>query len=956
MRRSRPILCLLIVGLWMAGSRRAWGEHAPTPEESLAALRLADPALKIELAASEPEIRSPVAVAWDELGGLFVAEMSDYPTASTGGRIKRLEDRDGDGRYEHATVFADGLPYPSGVLPWNGGVLVTAAPDLLFLKDSDGDGRADVRKVILTGFAEGNQQLRVNSPTWGRDNWVYLANGRSGGAVRRPDDPPAQAVAIPRNDLRVRLATGEFERIAGFSQFGLPRDDWGDRFPSWNTVPLRHVVLEDSARARASHSLDTRTVAEILDLSDGGRIYSLATAQRRFNTETVAYFNASCGPTIDRGDLLGAAYLGHAFVCEPLTSVVHHRRLDPEGPTFVARRVETETRREFLASTHPWFRPVNLANGPDGALYVVDFCRAWVEHPAFVPEAQRNAVDFREGHERGRLWRISPRHSAETPKPCRPGEAASPAALVAHLEHPNGWCRDTAQRLLVERRDAAANGPLRELVRASRRPLARAHALWTLDGLGALDLDTLRLALRDADPKVREQAVRLAEPRARGCLKELAPLVNDPEIRVRLRTAAALSGLDDAEARDAEARIADRDADSPWITSAILGGLADRLPPFVDALAARQPSWMGDPTPAQARFLGSLARQIGARDDEAEIASLLDRIAGAPGEPAAFALLHGLNAGKARRSKGPARDRVQRVRQAALLSARSDDRPAWVRVLALDVVLDDPGQDAIPLIPSLLDPARPVELQTAAARGVARVADSSLADTLLERWDRYALGTRRVLLGSLAGSVALAGRLVEAIDRGTVAASEIDPATRESLRRLTNPGLQARVDAVFRTSPNSDRGDVLRRYEPALALKANATKGRELFARQCQTCHSVNGRGAKVGPDLISVAGRPSSDLLVAILDPSREVSPDGVSVVVVTTQGQTLTGLLAEETPGSVRLRRAEGLEDVVPRAEIESLRSTGRSLMPDGLEQLLDVQDVADLIAFLHSPEPIP
>ena len=561
----------------------------PTPEEELAAIRLADPSLTIELVAAEPEVVSPVAFAWDEHGRLYVAEMRDYPAAATGGRIKRLEDRDGDGRYEHAVVFADGLPYPNGVLPWNGGVLVTAAPDLLFLKDSDGDGKADVRKVILTGFGEGNQQLRVNSPTWGLDNWVYLANGRSGGVVRRPDDPAGKSCPIPRNDLRLRPATGEFEPVAGFSQFGLPRDDWGDRFPSWNTVPIRHVVLEDRPPTRSAIPGEARTVAEILDPADGGRIYSLSPTQRRFNAETVAFFNATCGPTIDRGGLL-AGYRGHAFVCEPLSGVVHHRRLDPAGPTFVARRVEQG--REFLASTHPWFRPVNLANGPDGALYLADFCRAWVEHPAFVPEAQRNSVDFREGHDRGRIWRIAPGANRGPGAACRPGSSDVPG-LVAMLSHPNGWCRDTAQRLLFERQDPAAVAPLRALARTSPDPLARVHALWTLDGLNALDRETLRAGLRADDPHAREQAVRLAARDPSDHAPELSSLANDPDARVRLRVAVALGGLDTDAAREALAHLAARDGDSPWAASAILGGVLERTRRVSSRPSpARKPDWL----------------------------------------------------------------------------------------------------------------------------------------------------------------------------------------------------------------------------------------------------------------------------------------------------------------------------------------------------------------------------
>jgi putative heme-binding domain-containing protein len=275
---------------------------------------------------------------------------------------------------------------------------------------------------------------------------------------------------------------------------------------------------------------------------------------------------------------------------------------------------------------------------------------------------------------------------------------------------------------------------------------------------------------------------------------------------------------------------------------------------------------------------------------------------------------------------------------------------------AFDLLVETRSSATYDLILPLLDPEQPSTLQTAAARGVARVGDPALVGNLLEGWDRLALATRRVLLGSLVTTAPLATQLVDAVEKGTVPAAELDPGTREALRRLGDRTLQARVDKVLHDSPASDRRAVLKRYEPALTLKAEATRGQALFARHCQTCHARNGQGAKVGPDLISVASRPGEDLLVAILDPGREAAPDGLGVIVVTTQGQTLTGLLAEETPTAIRLRRAEGIEDVVPRGEIEAIRPTGRSLMPDGLEQVLSPQEIADVIAFLRSPVPAP
>ena len=274
------------------------------------------------------------------------------------------------------------------------------------------------RSVVLSGFGEGNTQLRVNGLYLGLDNLIYAANGRSDGDVRSSSGAPGFPVSIRRRDLRFLASTlpahgadsapaaVRAEAIAGYSQFGLAHDDWGNRFPSWNTIPIRHVVLEQQSLDRNPYLAETSSVASILDPADGGRIFGISPAQARFNRESVAYFNASCGPIVYRGDVLPAEYRGNAFVCEPLTNLVHRRVLEPAGVTFIARRVEQG--REFLASSDPAFRPVNLATGPDGALYVVDMYRELVEHPQFVPESARSTVDFRRWHNRGRIWRVRP--------------------------------------------------------------------------------------------------------------------------------------------------------------------------------------------------------------------------------------------------------------------------------------------------------------------------------------------------------------------------------------------------------------------------------------------------------------------------------------------------------------------------------------------------------------------
>jgi putative membrane-bound dehydrogenase-like protein len=936
---------------------------------------LADPDLAIELVAAEPEVASPVAIAWDEEGRLFVAEMLDYPTAATAGRIRMLEDRDGDGRYERATVFADGLPFPNGVLPCFGGVLVTAAPNIWFLRDKDGDGRAEERQVVLTGFGEGNTQLRVNGLTWGLDNRIYVANGRSDGDVRKPSDPPGRAVSIRRRDARFRLSSSPFTMedfrvgaIAGFSQFGLPHDDWGNRFPSWNTIPIRHVVLEQEAPDRNPYLAETSTVASILDLSDGGRIFPISPPQPRFNRESVAFFNASCGPMIERGGLLPAAYRGNAFVCEPLTNLVHRRGLEPAGVTFVARRVEPG--REFLASSDPAFRPVNLANGPDGALYVVDMYRELVEHPQFVPEPARGSVDFRRWHDRGRIWRLRPR-SAAGGNARRPHlRTADDRTLVALLGNRNAWWRITAQRLLVERLPNETRGAtvqqLLAVAQESPNALARLHALWTLAGIGSLHATVVQRLASDPHPGLREHAIRVALAVQPYRFERLLPteilmvLADDASIRVRLQAALALGDRcrKEPDALQALARLAARDAADPWIRLAILSGLADsslEFIPMCDRMAASE---------GRSELLSQCAAIVGAQRSDHELAALMGEIALRTRGQAADAMtllagladglersgspLHGLLAAPPPLLKGPLEGLAPLWPIASTTAASS--RPVPERLAALDVLARGRPELAEGIIPGLLAADQPRAVQLAAARAVARVGRSELAEKTVERWESMALATRRELLSALAGTPALAEPLIRAMEREIVAPRELDAATREGLLRLADPALKARAAAVLAKFAPPQRSAVIDRYQPALKLAGDAVRGRAVFARNCQTCHQHQGQGNRVGPDLSGIAGRAPDALLSDILDPNKNVEPDFLVLAAATRRGQIYSGLLAEETATTVKLRRAEGVEDTLLRSEIDEIRSTGQSLMPEGLEQNINPQEMADLIAFLR------
>jgi len=931
---------------------------APLPAaEARGTLRLIDPELSLELVASEPDVCSPVAAAWDEDGRLFVAEMLDYPVGPGTGKVRLLEDRDGDGRYERASTFADGLNFPNGVLPWGGGVLVTAAPDILFLKDEDGDGAADVRKVVLTGFAEGNTQLRVNGLTWGADNWVYAANGRSDGSARRPGDPESAAVPLRLHDFRFRPDTGEVQVVAGFSQFGLPRDDWGRRFPSWNTIPIRHVVLEERALARNPYLAESATVAAILDPSDGGRVFPISPPPTTFNRESTAYFNASCGPTIYRGDLLGDAYRGDAFFGESLTNLVQRRVLEHRGPTFLARRAEPD--REFLASTDPYFRPVNAATGPDGALYVVDFYREMVEHPAFVPADLRGSIEFRRWQNRGRIWRIARKDAKPAPPP-RLGRASA-AELVALLEHPNGWRRDAAQRLLVTRRDLSAVPGLEALAKSGATPLGRVHAAWTLDGLGALGDATVAGLLADPSADVREAAAKLAVGRP-GLLDALAARADDDEARVRLQAAVALGDFDAPAAVEALARVAARDADDEWARLAVLSGLRDTASPFLASLLKAHPGWLAAPAPGPAHLLGATASILGARANPGELKALADVLAppaGDEGSAGRMALLLGLSDGLARAGRPPRElagadgfAGLGALLDRAAETAGSADAAPDDRARALTLLARFRPDAAAAKVPALLAADQPAEVQAAAAEAVAEVASPELAARVFESWESIPTAPRRAVIAAMVRTAALVGGLVGAIEDDAVGLSELTPAEREALRSSADAEVARRASALLEAHAPRDRAEVVARFQPALDLPGDPARGRELFVKNCRTCHQHRGDGAKVGPDLSGVASRPPSALLKDILDPNADLSPDFVAFTVLTRRGQTYSGLLAEETAASLKLRAADGVEQPILRSEVEAVRRSGRSLMPEGFEDALGEQGLADLIAFLRQP----
>ncbi|MEE2714124.1 MAG: PVC-type heme-binding CxxCH protein, partial [Planctomycetota bacterium] len=548
-----------------------------TTEQAARALH-ARPGLRVELVAAEPLIKDPIAFDWGPDGRLWVVEMGDYPLGDPGatdggGLVRFLRDEDVDGRYDTSTVFKDGLSFPTGVMAWRDGVLICCPPHVLYAEDRDGDGRADHEVILFEGFGTGNQQHRANGFRWGLDNHVYGANGDSGGDIR--SIATGAVVDISGRDFRLLPDTGVLDPQSGQTQFGRSRDDWGNWFGGNNSNPLWHFVLGDHYLRRNPHVAAHTARVAVPEQAGKSRVYPRMPVPERFNTPSDASrLTSACSFAVYRDTLLGPAFSGDLFFCEPSHGLVHRQTPTPSGVTFTSRRAPGEEDTEFLASSDPWFRPTMVRTGPDGALWVADMARFVIEHPEWIPDEWEKRLDLRAGKDRGRIYRVLPLRGR--PREVPRFDRLDMAGLVDVLESPNGVQRDIAHRMLVHRRDLSVVPKLVRMTREAALPTARLHALCVLDGLGALNAEHVRAALDDAHPGVRRHAVRLCEGRlddAPQLVEALLARVNDDAPEVRLQLACTLGSCDDPRAAHALARMAWRDHGDPFLRTAILSSL-----------------------------------------------------------------------------------------------------------------------------------------------------------------------------------------------------------------------------------------------------------------------------------------------------------------------------------------------------------------------------------------------
>jgi putative membrane-bound dehydrogenase-like protein len=981
---------------------------------------------EMKLIAAEPLVTDPVAITYDADGRAYVCEMNDYPytdkaahkpsqenpTDAHIGKVRLLTDTDGDGTFDKATVFAEGLSWPTGAACWKGGIFVTATPDVWYLKDTNDDGVADVRQKVFTGFKKLNVQAVMNNPIWGLDHRIYIAGGSNGGEIQRvpgsesvmPLPKDFKPLPIKRNDFSFDPSTGDVRLESGGARFGNTFDDWGNRFLCNIRNPCQHVVLPYRYLARNPYLVVPSALNDCAEAGDQLPVYRTSPPEpwREFRAKRwvqegshlpkselvgAGVVTSSSGITVYRGDAYPKEYRDFAFVADVAGNLFYRMKLVPDGVTFKA--VQVDGNKNFCTSDDLWFRPVNFVNAPDGCLHVCDMYREVIEHPWSIPDDIHTAVDLLRGRDRGRIWRLTPRGSVVPPSggsdktPAKAGTTkrvtpklsqASTQDLVALLDHPNAWHRETAQRLLFERQDKAAVEPLRQMVKSGKTAQGKVCALHALSALSALNEESLENAARPLNGPVAEAAAELFEPFVQalkwsGDLRQdasklpFARLAAHAENRVAIKalfsirdlTTTVENGAGGAFWSEAMRGVGSRVNADSWLQTMVLCIAADRaenlLVPWL--MNDRHLEFFRSST-----LIPRLAGLVAAKGERLKLAVIMTALS-KDDFPLGLrsAVLQAMLPHATRLSISLATVSSNEVTNARLreigtqaISTIGASKSVEEKAAALSVATSlAPSDQVFELIRALLMPSQPQELQLAALEALGSYREPAVADMLIDAWPKMTPALRDKATTILLSRTDRIAKLLDAIEAKKITPAQLSVAAKATLGRQKTPALAERIVKLIGDSSSSNRKEVIAKYTSVMSMNGDVTRGSKVYETACMVCHKFADKGNDVGPHLGTIKAWTAEQLVTNILDPNREVSPNFALYIVETNDGRTLAGLIASETAGNLTLKRADGGTDTVLRSEIQSLTSPGISLMPEGLEAAITPQQMADLIAYL-------
>lgn len=935
---------------------------------------------KLELVASEPLIKDPVDLEFNENGDAMVLEMPGYPMEDKQSRLLVLKDKNNDGLYDSSIVFAENLGLADSFMPYKKGVLVAAPPYLLQLHDDNGDYKVEKIDTLMGGFAKENLQHNYNGLTYGIDNWIYAANGGNSGKPFWWGDTTT-ALDLRGQDLRFNLETRQMERLGESSGgFGLGIDEYGRFFETHNLTHISHLVFPDRF-LKGKQILPENALKSISDHEENGlaRIFPIGEQEDRVNhPEQSGYFSGSCGITYYGGGAFGEKYNNTVWVADVVLNLIHVDKIKPNGASFTASRIFEN--KDFLASSDRAFRPVNMSVGPDGSIYVIDIHRKVIEHPEWIPDEIEKTLDLNAGKNQGRIYKISLENENFDFK-----QLSSSDGLLQSLKNPNQWVRNTAHRILVE--NVLSNETflgLKKLLESDNE-LARLHAIWILSYSGKLTPNEVAAALQDKNAANRESVLKISEnylSESELILNKVIGLLNDPDARVRMQAALSISMLPEnhpfyKKNQDLILQSLVKTAklsNDEWNVAAITLAAQTKTVELFARISQEKN--------VNASLLASLALNIS--DETENVLSILNHLSTSPISDKEKTLVVSQLAKQTEKVNGKSiENQISQLEQKAglnfltsLASLRQKLKlqpssqflkyskeasknvldaslPDSVRVQYLSLLDFLPYAQKSTILFECLKNNQPLKLQENSLRQLSNFREKEIGHKVVAMWKDLSPQTRRYASDLLLYIESNHDALLTGLEKGIINIGEMnfDLERRRTLLWWTdNENTKTRAKRLFTDSGVSNRQAAMDKMKPALTLKGNNLNGEKVFSNTCASCHKYGSIGKEVGPVLTEISRKSKATLLHDILDPNAAVDPKYVNHSLETKSGAIYMGIVANETDKSITIHKIGGEKVLITKSEIKKFRSLGTSLMMEGFENTLSNQEMADLLEFLQ------
>ena len=936
--------------LKMANSERLL-DRPLTPLDSLHSIQMPK-GWNIELVASEPLVEDPVNVAFGADGTVWVVEMGDYPSGgSKTGRIKRLLDTDGDGKLDSSTIFVDNLSFPVGVYPWRDGIVVACAPDIFFTRDTDNDGVADERRVLLTGFPLANPQHRVNGFTYGLDHRLHLGTGSEVNEVL--EVVTGRTIKVSGCDLSLDVDRGIANVETGTTQYIRGCDDWGNWFGNDNSHPVFHYVYDrnwpiatgSTVRSLSQHLIQPPTSSPVYPISrDADRFNDLFTANR---------FTSACSSIFCRSPGATPEMQGCALVCESVHNLVSRVRVEAKGASYTGSRFEEDLQSEWLRSSDPWFRPVRIENGLDGTLWVVDMYRRVIEHPEWIPDDWQRRIDVRAGEDIGRIYRAY--RSDFTPYSKMDWTKADDEKLLAALQSPSSAVADVARQQLIWRSSLLPTTiphRLRRIQTQSDQAVVRLRALSTLNSLQECKPVDWIAACEDSDHRVVRWAIEsMVKQRRIDELRGIVIQVSKSKLAhqhaaLGLQLIVALVTCEQPAFAEA-AELLSHHAGDPWIDQAIAFLPNRGIDPTIEYLLtngnSRNVKMLDQLIPKASSVLKQQLRE-----------RIVQGSGGRPGWHYVLGRQFALETDKSLTLDDASLDRLL---QDAQLAVRDNGCELNTRRSALDLIISKTSDDdsrTIDALIGVLAECNDSNFSLGLAKGLVSLGKSATT-SVLSRWVEFSPTTRMAIIAECISREENALVLLERVAAGTIDAAGFQAAQVEQLRSSKNVDLLAHVNKLFGPAPGTDRLAIVSEYARLWpSSSANFPRGELLYKQHCAQCHQdrndANGVLPSVGPNLQALSAWQNEAWLSAILDPNRVVEPKYRRMSILTHDGITIVGLKVRENEERIELVNDQGNVISLTRASIEEVRESEKSLMPEGFEKILTPEDMASVVTFIR------